>query len=159
MTEILGQEPVSQNGETLDTAPEMSVSLDMVRRGIYVSPILIIFCGVIWGTQGLAGSSYGVALVFVNLIAAAAIIKYTAPISLGLLMGAVMFGYVFRLAFLFGAVVPLRNATWISLPALGLTMLVTHIGLLVWEIKYVSMSLAFPGLKPKNNSSKRGKNL
>lgn len=136
----------------------MSVSLDMVRRGIYVSPVLVLFCGVIWGTQGLAGAGYGLVLIFLNLIAAAAIIKYTAPISLGLLMGSVMFGYVFRLALLFGAVVPFRDATWISLPALCLTMLVTHLGLLVWEIKYVSMSLAFPGLKPKMKSTKRGKN-
>ena len=28
-------------------------------------------------------------------------------------------------------------------------MLITHIGLLMWETRYVSMSLAFPGLKPR----------
>ena len=27
-------------------------------------------------------------------------------------------------------------------------MLVTHLGLLFWELRYVSASLAFPGLKP-----------
>jgi hypothetical protein len=32
---------------------------------------------------------------------------------------------------------------------LGITIIVTHLGLLFWEMKFVSASLAFPGLKPK----------
>jgi hypothetical protein len=32
--------------------------------------------------------------------------------------------------------------------ALGVCVLVTHLGLLFWELRYVSMSLAFPGLRP-----------
>jgi hypothetical protein len=28
------------------------------------------------------------------------------------------------------------------------TLLVTHLGLLFWELRYVSASLAFPALKP-----------
>ena len=32
--------------------------------------------------------------------------------------------------------------------ALAILMLVTHLGLLFWELRYVSASLAFPGLKP-----------
>jgi hypothetical protein len=40
------------------------------------------------------------------------------------------------------------DASWISLPALGATIIVTHLGLLLWELKYVALSLAHPGLKP-----------
>ena len=32
--------------------------------------------------------------------------------------------------------------------ALAILILVTHLGLLFWELRYVSASLAFPGLKP-----------
>jgi hypothetical protein len=32
-----------------------------------------------------------------------------------------------------------------------MTIVVAHVGLLFWELRYVSMSLAFPGLKPKQN--------
>ena len=35
------------------------------------------------------------------------------------------------------------------MPALGTSIIVTHLGLLVWELKYVAISLAYPGLKPK----------
>jgi hypothetical protein len=30
-----------------------------------------------------------------------------------------------------------------------LTIIVTHLGLLVWEMRFVAASLAFPGLKPR----------
>jgi len=41
-----------------------------------------------------------------------------------------------------------KDAGWISLPALGSTIIVTHLGLLFWEMKYVAISLSHPGLKP-----------
>jgi hypothetical protein len=46
------------------------------------------------------------------------------------------------------AVLLVKDAAWISLPALGATIIVTHLGLLLWELKYVAISLAHPGLKP-----------
>ena len=77
-----------------------------------------------------------------------ALIAWSARISLALLMGAVLFGYLLRLGILLAAVLVVRDAGWISLPALGATIIVTHLGLLVWELKYVAASLAYPGLKP-----------
>ena len=32
-------------------------------------------------------------------------------------------------------------------------IIVTHLGLLIWELRYVSISLAYPGLKPNTPSS------
>ncbi|MDA0372102.1 MAG: ATP synthase subunit I, partial [Actinobacteria bacterium] len=66
--------------------------------------------------------------------------------------GAVLFGYLARLGLIFLAVILVRDASWISLTALGLTIIVTHLGLLVWEMRYVAASLAFPALKPKKNA-------
>ena len=63
-------------------------------------------------------------------------------------MGSVLFGYLMRLGVLFVAVYPVRHMGWVSVPALGTSLIVTHLGLLVWELRYVSMSLAYPGLKP-----------
>jgi putative NIF3 family GTP cyclohydrolase 1 type 2 len=48
------------------------------------------------------------------------------------------------------AVLVVRDAGWFAAVPLGLTLIVTHLGLLFWELKYVSASLAFPGLKPSN---------
>lgn len=133
------------------SAPEVEVSRDMIRRGLIVGPVLIALCGVIWGTAGLTSSAYALALVLVNFAIAAALIAVTARISLGLMMGAILFGYLIRLAMLFLAVYLVKDAGWISRPALGLTIIVSHLGLLAWELKYVAASLAYPGLKPSRS--------
>ena len=85
-------------------------------------------------------------MLFRSLIAGAA------KISIGLMMGATLFGYLIRLGLIFLAVWFVKDAGWISLPALGSTIIVTHLGLLFWEMKYVALSLAHPGLKPTPRS-------
>ena len=89
----------------------------------------------------------------VNFALAAGIVAVTAKISLRMMMASILFGYIVRLGLIFLAVYLVKDAGWISLPALGATIIFTHLGLLVWELKYVAMSLAYPGLKPKPSSS------
>jgi hypothetical protein len=129
-------------------APEVSVSRDIVRRGLIVAPVLVAVCGVVWGVDGAWSSAYAIALVLLNFGLAAALIAFTARISLTLMMASILFGYLIRLGLIFLAVFLVRDAGWISLPALGTSIIVTHLGLLIWEMKYVAISLAHPGLKP-----------
>lgn len=129
-------------------APEVHVSRDMITRGLVVAPVLIAVCAVIWGGDGAWSAAYGIALVLVNFALAALTIAASARISLGLMMFATLFGYLIRLGLIFLAVYLVKDASWISLPALGATIIVTHLGLLAWELKYVALSLAHPGLKP-----------
>ena len=102
----------------------------------------------IWGLAGASSSAYAVALVLVNFTLAAALIAMSARISLGMMMGAILFGYLLRLGLIFAAVLLVKDAGWISLPALGATIIVTHLGLLLWEMRFLALSLAHPGLKP-----------
>jgi hypothetical protein len=129
-------------------APEVEVSTDLIKRGVIVAPLIVAICGVIWGLDGVWSSMYGVGLVLANFALAAGVIALTIRISFTLMLGGVLFGYLFRLGLIFVAVFAVRDAGWISLPALGATIIVTHLGLLVWELKYVALSLAYPGLKP-----------
>jgi ATP synthase I chain len=130
------------------SAPEVDVSKDIGRRGLIAAPVIIAVCGVIWGGDGAWSAAYGIAIVLANFLLAAAIIATTARISVATIMGGVLFGYLFRLGLIFLAVWLVKDAPWISRPALGVTIIVTHLGLLVWELKYVALSLTFPGLKP-----------
>jgi hypothetical protein len=129
-------------------APEVAVSTDLVKRGLIVTPALVAICGVVWGADGAWSALYGVTLVLANFALAAGLIAVTIRISLTLMLAAVLFGYLIRLALIFVAVYAVKDAAWISLPALGATIIATHLGLLVWELKYVALSLAYPGLKP-----------
>ena len=110
-------------------APEMEVSRDIVRRGLIFTPLYLAVCGVIWGLNGVWSAGYAIAIVLLNFMLAALTISLTVRISLALMMGAVLFGYLGRL---------------------GLTLIVTHLGLLFWEMRHVAASLAFPGLKPES---------
>jgi hypothetical protein len=130
-------------------APEVAVSNDMIKRGVVVAPIIVAICGVIWGLDGVWSALYGIGIVLANFALAAALIAMAARISVGLLMAATLFGYLIRLGLIFLAVWFVKDAAWISLPALGSTIIVTHLGLLFWEMKYVALSLSHPGLKPE----------
>ena len=129
-------------------APEVEVSTDLIKRGLIAAPLVVAICGVIWGANGAWSSLYGIALVLVNFGLAALLIAVTIRISLTMMLGAVLFGYLLRLGLIFVAVFAVRDAGWISLPALGATIIATHLGLLIWELKYLALSLAYPGLKP-----------
>jgi hypothetical protein len=138
----------------LDGEPvEVKITADMVKHGLLVAPALIGLAGLIWGTDGAWSAAFAIALVLVNFALSAALIASTAKISLGLMMGATLFGYLIRLGLIMLAVLLVKDAGWISLPALGATIIVTHLGLLVWELKYVAITLAHPGLKPARPSS------
>ncbi len=128
-------------------SPEVAVSNDIIKRGLIVAPVLIAICGVIWGGDGAWSSAYAIAIVLLNFALAAGLIAGAARISLGLMMAATLFGYLIRLGLIFLAVWLVKDAGWISLPALGSTIIVTHLGLLFWEMKYVALSLSQPGLK------------
>ncbi|MEO5842308.1 MAG: ATP synthase subunit I [Acidimicrobiales bacterium] len=130
-------------------APELQVAGDLARRAIPIAPVLLVAAAVGWGWGGVASSAIGIGLVVINFLAAALIITTTIRISLNALMAGVMFGFLLRLTMLTVAVVLLRKLSWIDDIPLLFTVLITHIGLLMWETRYVSMSLAYPGLKPR----------
>lgn len=129
-------------------APEVAVSRDIIKRGVVVLPLFMVVAGVIWGLNGAWSSALGLGVVLVNFALAAALIAWSAPISLALMMGVSLFGYLLRLGLIALAVYLVRDVPWVSLPALGLTIIISHLGLLFWEMKYIAASLAFPGLRP-----------
>jgi hypothetical protein len=130
-------------------APEAELARDLARRGLLAAPVLLLVGGLGWGIGGALSAGYGLVLVVANFAIAAALLAWAAPISLGVFMAAALFGYLLRLALLFAAVVLVRDAGWVELWPLGLTLIVTHLGLLAWEARSVSASLAFPALKPR----------
>ena len=133
---------------TAPEAPETQIAFDMCRRAAKVIPVVIVVAGMIWGTDGAWSAAYGVAIVLVNLVASALALARAARISPTAIMAAALGGFLVRMTVVGVAVYLVKDADWVNLVALGITVLVTHLGLLFWELRYVSASLAFPGLKP-----------
>jgi len=134
-------------------SPEAEITRDIVKRGLIAAPVLIGASWLIWGDAGAWSSAYGLGLVLCNFMIAAGLVATTARISYALMMAATLFGYILRLGIVALAVMLVRNEPWVDLVALGLTLIVTHLGLLFWEMRYVSATLAFPGLRPDASPS------
>ena len=133
-------------------APEAAIGRDIIRRGAMVAPLFIGLSALGWGSSGAWSAAYGLVLVLANYGLAAWLVAYTAKISYALMMGMTLFGYIIRLAIIAAAVYFVRDLGWVELVPMGVTIIVSHVGLLFWELRYVSLSLAYPGLKPKPKS-------
>jgi hypothetical protein len=129
-------------------APETEIAKDMLKRAALVGPVLVLVFGLIWGVDGALSTLYGLAIVLLNFALAAAMLSFAARISPAMMMFAALFGYLIRLTLIFAAIWLVKDASWVDLLPMGITIIVTHLGLLLWEMRYVSASLAFPGLKP-----------
>lgn len=132
-------------------APEAAIGRDLVKHGLIVAPVVLGLGAIFWGADGAWSSAYGLTIVLGNFALAAFLVSFSARISYALLMGATLFGYIVRLGIISAAVYFVRNAEWVELIPLCMTIVIAHVGLLFWELRYVSLSLAFPGLKPKQN--------
>jgi hypothetical protein len=136
-----------------DEAVETQLAFDMVKRAVPVAPIIVALAWIAWGSRGAWSALLAIAVVAVNLVLAALSLAWAARISPAALMGTALFGFLLRMMLVTGVVVAVKHASWINLTALAVTILVTHLGLLVIETKYVGANLAFPGLKPSEKGA------
>lgn len=127
---------------------EISVARDMAKRAAIAAPLLLLLGFIGWGFVGLSSVAFGIAVVVVNFALSAWLLDTAAKISLAVVMAAALFGYLLRLGLITIAVLAVKDRPWISLVPLCLTLVATHLGLLFWEMRHVSATLAFPGLKP-----------
>lgn len=127
---------------------EREVAFDLVRRGLWALPIVMAVGLIGWGWSGLASVSYAAGLVLANFWVSAVLLGWAAGISLGFLMGMSLGSFVLRIGAIAAAVWVVRDQAWVEPLPLGLTLIVAHLGLLLWETRFVSASMAFPGLKP-----------
>ena len=130
------------------TAAEGAIARDLTRRAIWVAPVFLLLGAVGWGINGLLSSALALVLVAVNFRLGAAIISRAAQISINALYGAVLGGYVARLALMTAVVLTVKAIGLLATVPFAITLLVTHLGLLAWESRHVAMTLAAPGLKP-----------
>ncbi len=132
-------------------SPAVAVARDMVRRSLYLLPVAIVLGALLGGVEGIASVVYALAIVSINFFLAAWLIGKAAQINFALVFGAALGGFGIRLGLIFLAITAVAGQEWVRIVPMGITLIVTHLGLLVWELRYVSASMAYPGLKPKEH--------
>ena len=139
-------------GTAATPAVERDIAIDLVKRGLLISPIVILVAGLLRGVDGALSAAIALAIVFANFLAAAFLVSWAASISIKAAGIAAAAGYVVRLLVIVLALWVLHDASWIDFPVLGITLVGAHLGLLTWEAKHVTLSLAAPGLKPSKSA-------
>jgi hypothetical protein len=128
---------------------ERDIALDLVKHGLLIAPVVILVAGLVSGWDGTASAAIALGIVCLNFALAALSVGWAAKISPEMVGGVALGGYVVRLGLILCALVLLRHMSWIVLPWLGFTLVGAHLVLLFWEMRFVSMSLAAPGLRPR----------
>jgi len=128
---------------------ETDLATDMVKRAIPLVPAIVLVALLLGGSKGAWSALLAVTVVVANFLLAAASLSWAARTSPVALMAMALGGFLARMMLVTAVVLAVRHASWINLSVLAITILVTQLGLLFWETKYVGASLAFPGVKPK----------
>lgn len=133
--------------------PQAEIVLDMAKRGLLVSPVLVAVGALGWGVHGALSVLLALGIVLINFAASAAVVRKINDLPQGAIMMFVLGGFVVRMGFVLGAITAAGHLSWVSKVPLGLAIIVTHLGLLIWETRYLSTSLAYPGLKPRRGDA------
>ncbi len=136
-------------------AVERAVGVDLVKHAALVAPGVLLAAGVLRGLDGIAGAGVGLGLVTLNFLAGALSLGWATRRGESVLMGVALGGFLVRMIAIAGVVALVKDR--VDFASLAVTLLATHLGLLVWETQRVSISLAAPGLKP--SAAPKGRNL
>jgi hypothetical protein len=132
--------------------PELEIAFDLLKRAAWALPVALLVSFLIWRLDGAISTAFAIAIVVTNFLLSAYMNSRAARVSPATLGAVAMFGFLFRLALVFVAFWLAKGASWMQVVPFGLTIVIAHIGLLFWEMNYISASLAFPGLKPSAGS-------
>jgi hypothetical protein len=135
-------------GSDISMNHEAQIARHIARHAVLLAPAVILVAGILRGVDGAISAAIGLVLVSLNFLAAAAILSWATKRGPGAIYAAILGGFIGRLAVIVGIVFALEPVAFIDIPVLVLTIAVTHIALLWWETRYVSLTLAAPGLKP-----------
>jgi hypothetical protein len=133
----------------VETPPvERRIALDVGRHGLLVAPAIVLVAGLVRGVDGAASAGLGLVLLVLNLLVAAISLEWAARRSPSTLMAVALGGFLLRMITIL-VVMLIADAFfgWADVVVLGITLFVTHLGLLFWELRSVSLSFAAPGLR------------
>jgi len=132
---------------------ESRIAHDIARHGLYVAPIAMLGVGLWRGVDAAAAVALAFAIVIGNFVLSAAILGWTARRHPELLVGVALFSFLGRLILITVIGVGIKELDVVDWPVFCITLVVSYLGLLFWELRSISVSLASPGLKPSTQRS------
>jgi len=128
---------------------EREIAVDLAKKAAIVTPIVVIAVGIWRGPDAALAAFLALALVVVNFFASAAILGWTARRAPHALAGVAMLSFLGRLVIITIIGAGVKQLDIVDFPVFGITLVVSYLALLFWEMRSISLTLAYPGLKPK----------
>ena len=133
-------------------AIELRIARDIARKAALAAPVLSVGLGLWRGWGAALGVALAFLVVLAHLFLAAALAPWAGRISPGALAGAALGGFLLQLGVLLGALFAVRALSFVDFPVFAYSLIVAQLGLLFWEMRSISLSLASPGLRPRKES-------
>jgi len=130
---------------------ETRIARDLARHALWIAPAAVIGAGIWKGTGGALAVLLALVVVVANFLITAAMLGWAARISPHMIMGVALGGFVVWLFAIFGMGLVVQQIDAIDMSVFVVSVLILHLGLLFWETRSVSFSLASPGLKPRKS--------
>ena len=128
---------------------ERDIAVDLAKKAAIVTPIIVIGLGVWRGPDAALGAFLALALIVGNFFASAAILGWTAKHAPHALAGVAMLSFLGRLLVITIIGAGIKQLDIVDFPVFAITLVVSYLALLFWEMRSISLTLAYPGLKPK----------
>lgn len=132
-------------------AVEREIGFDLARRAALVAPLVLAGAFLWRGVDGLAGAAVALALVACNFLAGALSLAWATTRGPAVVGAVALGGFSVRMAAVVGVIVLVKDS--VDFACLAIVLLVSHVGLLSWETRSLSISLAAPGLRPDRRSA------
>jgi len=128
---------------------ERDIAVDLAKKAAIVTPSVVIGLGVWRGPDAALGAFLALALIVGNFFASAAILGWTAKHAPHALAGVAMLSFLGRLLIITIIGAGIKQLDIVDFPVFAITLVLTYLALLFWEMRSISLALAYPGLKPK----------
>lgn len=128
---------------------ESTIAVDLAKKGAIAAPIVVLALGLWRGPDAALGAALALAIVVANFLAAAWILGWTARTAPHAFAGVAMLSFLGRLALITVVGAAVKALGIVDWPVFCFTLIGAYFVLLFWELRSVSLSLAYPGLKPK----------
>ena len=122
-----------------ETPPMVPVG-HLVRSALVIAPLVLVVAGIWRGGNGAGSAAFGLALAAANLSVSAQGLDWAATVSPTAIAAVALGGYVGRLAAITIVVLLMKDLSWIDLPAVSISIVIGHLGLLTWEARTIHLA-------------------
>jgi len=128
---------------------ESQIARDVAKKACIAGPVVILALGLWRGPDAALGAGLAIAIVVANLLGSAAILGWTARHAPHALQGVALLSFLGRLVVITVIGVGIKALGVVDWPVFCFTLLASYFALLFWELRSISLTLAYPGLKPR----------